>query len=167
MGIEVVRLGGADAGAYQAIRREMLEDAPWAFLASRGDDSAEDTAQLQRRLRDPENVILAVRSPEGVAAVAGVRRIERMKMRHWASVWGVYTSPSYRRRGYSRALLEGAIELVRTWGGVEMLGIAVSANAPEALRLYESVGFVAWGREPRVTRVGQNTYDEIHLAMSL
>lgn len=167
MGIEVERLGPGDAAAYQAIRREMLADSPWSFLASPGDDSAEDTGQLERRLRDPENVILAVRSGEGLAAVAGVRRIERMKMRHWASVWGVYTSPAYRRRGYSRALLEGAIALARTWGGVEMIGIAASANAPEAIGLYESVGFVAWGREPNVTRVGQNTYDEIHLAMSL
>ena len=167
MTIEVRRLGPGDAAAYQAIRREMLEDAPWAFLASPGDDSAEDTAQLQRRLRDPENVILAVDAPGGLAAVAGVRRIERMKMRHWASVWGVYTSPAHRRRGCSRALLERAVALARTWGGVEMIGIGVSANAPEALRLYESVGFVVWGREPSVTRVGGSTYDEIHLAMAL
>ena len=65
------------------------------------------------------------------------------------------------------ALMEAAIALARTWGGVEMINIAVSANSPGALRLYESLGFVQWGREPRVTRVGGSTYDEIHLAMDL
>ena len=117
----VLRLTPGDAERYQAIRREMLLDAPWAFLASPGDDSAEDTALLRRRLRDPENVILAIEREggDGLAAVAGIRRIERMKMRHWASVWGVYTTPDERGRGHARALLTEAIARARTWGGVE------------------------------------------------
>lgn len=166
---EIVKLAPNDAERYQALRREMLEDSPWSFLGSAGDDSAEDTAVLRRRMSDPENVILAIerKGGEDLASVVGIRRIERLKMRHYASIWGVYTTPSNRRRGYSRALLEAAVALARTWGGVEMINIAVSANAPGALRLYESLGFEKWGREPRVIRIGDSTYDEIHLAMNL
>lgn len=166
---EIVKLCLDDAERYQALRREMLEDSPWAFLGSIGDDGAEDTALMRRRLSDPENVILAIEHEGGedLASVAGVRRIERLKMRHYASIWGVYTTPSHRRRGHSRALLDAAVALTRTWGGVEMINIAVSVNSPGALRLYESLGFVQWGREPRVIRIGDSTYDEIHLAMDL
>lgn len=169
MTIEIRKLTPNDVEAYQALRREMLLDSPWAFLGSVGDDGAEDLGLMRRRLSDPENVILAVDRDGGdaLAAVAGVRRIGRLKMRHYASIWGVYTTPDARRRGYSRALMTEAIALARTWGGVEMIGIGVSANSPGALRLYESLGFFAWGREPRVTRVGENTYDEVHLALAL
>ncbi len=163
------RLGPDDAEAYQQFRNEMLLDSPWSFLSSPGDDIAEDRVVLREKLRDPENVIIAVEDPADrvMISVAGVYRIQRVKMRHWASIWGVYTTPRARRRGCSRAAVGAAIEVARSWEGVEMLNIGVSANAPGALRLYESLGFVAWGREPCVTRVGGQTYDEIHLAMRI
>jgi len=43
----------------------------------------------------------------------------------------------------------------------------VSERACEALCLYESVGFRAWGREPEATEVGGLRYDEIHLTLCL
>ncbi|MEZ6241630.1 MAG: GNAT family protein [Phycisphaerales bacterium] len=157
-----------DADAYLRLRHEMLLDSPWAFLSSPGDDVAEDRVEFGKKLREPENAILAIDGEDGsLLAVAGVYRVSRLKMRHWASIWGVYTTPSARRRGFSRAVTSGAIETARSWGGVEMINIAVSANSPGAQCLYESLGFVAWGREPNVTRVGDRTYDEIHLAMRL
>ncbi len=165
---DVRRLGPGDAGAYQAIRREMLLDSPWAFLSAPGDDIAEERVVLEEKLRDPENAILAADGDGGgLVSVAGVYRNTRQKMRHWAHVWGVYTAPSARRQGLSRAVVAEAIGVARSWEGVEMLGIAASANAPAAVRLYESLGFVAWGREPNVTRVDAGTFDEIHLAMEL
>lgn len=163
------RLTPEDAEAYLAIRMEMLEDSPWAFLGSPEEARREGARLIRKRLANPENAILGIEreSGEGLAAVAGVRRMERLKVRHWAAIWGVYTTPRERRRGRSRALMIEAIGLARSWEGVEMIDIAVSANSPGALRLYESLGFVAWGREPRVTRVGDQTYDEIHLALRL
>jgi len=162
-------LTSSDAGAYQRLRTEMLLDSPASFLSAPGDDIAEDRAVLAKKLDEAENKVLAIEGEDGAGLIAagGIYRSPRLKMRHYAMIWGVYTSPAWRRRGCSRALMEGAIGLARSWDGVEMINIGVSVNAPSALRLYESLGFVAWGREPRVTRVGAETFDEIHLAMEL
>lgn len=63
--------------------------------------------------------------------------------------------------------MQAAIELARTWHGVDFLDIGVSENSPEAQRLYESLGFRAWGRQPEVTRFEQRRYDEIFMALRL
>jgi L-amino acid N-acyltransferase YncA len=43
----------------------------------------------------------------------------------------------------------------------------VSENAPEAQRLYESLGFQQWGREPEATQHEGRRYDEIHMTLKL
>lgn len=45
--------------------------------------------------------------------------------------------------------------------------MSVNAQNKAALRLYESLGFIAYGTEPRSTRVGELFYDEHHLALLL
>jgi ribosomal protein S18 acetylase RimI-like enzyme len=60
------------------------------------------------------------------------------------------------------APLEGA----RGWG-VDYVDLGVSDNSPEALRLYESFGFRAWGREPEATEHNGRRYDEIHMTLRL
>jgi L-amino acid N-acyltransferase YncA len=60
-----------------------------------------------------------------------------------------------------------AIAQARSWRGVDFLDLAVSANSPEAQRLYESVGFEAWGREPEATDHEGRRYDEIYMTLRL
>jgi len=54
-----------------------------------------------------------------------------------------------------------------SWRGVTYLDLAVSANSPEAQRLYESLGSAVWGREPEATEHDGRRYDEIHMTLRL
>ena len=58
-----------------------------------------------------------------------------------------------------------ALELAKTWNGVAHIDVGVSENSPSALRIYQSLGFIEWGREPESTQhVGQR-YDEVFLSL--
>jgi ribosomal protein S18 acetylase RimI-like enzyme len=89
------------------------------------------------------------------------------KFAHRANLWGVFVEPAYRGSGYGRAVVVAALEVARAWPGVDFVDLGVSENAPEALRLYESLGFVAWGREPETTAHARRRYDEIFMALRL
>ena len=63
--------------------------------------------------------------------------------------------------------MSAAIDLARSWVGVDFVDLSVSENAPEAQRLYESLGFEQWGREPEVTEYEGQRYDEIYMTLRL
>jgi RimJ/RimL family protein N-acetyltransferase len=48
-----------------------------------------------------------------------------------------------------------------------MLGLSVVTTNASARRLYESLGFVAYGTEIRAMKLGETYYDEIHMALRL
>ncbi len=176
-----VRLSSSDAARYARLRLRMLLDAPWAFGASPENDKGLDIAHLEKALADDAYAIFAMELPplSGAAAphgehekpdliaAAGIMRQVSPKFRHRASIWGVFVEPDYRRNGLGRAVVAAAIDLARTWPGVDYVDLGASVGAPEAKRLYESLGFVAWGREPEATEIDGRRYDETHMTLRL
>lgn len=167
MGVECRLLDEADAGVYAALRREMLLDSPWAFASSPGDDRAGDVEGVAAYLRGAENAIAGVFDGGTIVSVAGVRREPKAKFRHRASIWGVYTVPGARGSGHGRRAMTLAVGTARAWAGVRVIGLSVSVGSQQALGLYESLGFVVWGREPDCLRLGEASYDELHMSLRL
>lgn len=164
------RLTPDDAGRYVEIRRTMLADTPWAFEAALGeDDIGCDPTRLAARLAEDDNAIFAAEAPDGGAllAVAGISRRKRVKIAHRAEIWGVYTRADARGRGLARAVMRAAIDHARTWPGVEIVELGASERSTEAVRLYESLGFVRWGVEPDYVRIDGRSYAEHHLYLLL
>jgi len=145
----------------------MLEDAPWAFSADPESDSASDAARVAEQLAKEDDAILGVDDGKDLVAVLGVARRRGAKFAHRALVWSVFVEPAHRGRGLGAALLSRAIELARTWPGIEFVDLAVSEGSPAARHLYERFGFVVWGREPEATEVGGRRYDEHHMTLRL
>lgn len=178
-----LRLTPTDAGRYARLRLRMLTESPWAFAASPEDDATLDRAHLTSLLAEDQNAIFACEAVPSMAgsrpdveqgsdeqdlvAAAGILRMKRVKFAHRARIWGVYVEPNYRGRGLGRAVVSAALELARSWPGVEYVDLGVSAHAPPAQRLYESLGFIAWGREPDATAHGCLRYDEVYMTLKL
>lgn len=156
-----------DASDYVAIRREMLLDAPWAFLASPGQDRGSDVEKVRASLERSDAAIAAVREDNRLVAVAGVAREEAIKRRHIAVIWGVYVRPAFRGRGLARAVVEATFGFAGSCDGVASVHLAVSEHAPVARRLYESMGFVQWGYEPDAVRIDGRSFGEHHMAKSV
>ncbi len=163
----VRQLNAEDAKAYMAFRSEMLLDSPSSFMSAPGDDRMEDFEEVTESLSSGEHAIFAAEDGALLVASAGVMRVPRLKCRHRAGIWGVFTSPSHRGRGLARAVVGAAIEHARRWEGVRVVGLSVSVEAPAARRLYESLGFVAWGTEPAAMCIDGQELDEIYMALRL
>lgn len=162
-----------DVRDYLSLRREMLSDAPWAFMASPGNDHGSRAAFLRRILGRPagENTIVGAFAGGRLVASAGLLREETPKRRHIAIVWGVYVTPAARGRGLGKAVLVAAIETARRWSRsgerIVAVELSVSERARAARRLYASLGFRAWGVEPDALRVKNRLYREIHMSLPL
>lgn len=157
-----------DVASYCVLRREMLDDAPWAFTASPGDDVGCDPVKLAARLLEPGQAIVGAFDTSGrIVGAAGLARNPRKKLSHRVLIWGVYVTPSARGLGIARDVLTRSIELARSWPGVTSLALAASERAEVAIRLYQRLGFKAWGTEPAAVQIGGQTYSEIHMVAFL
>ncbi|MEO1037475.1 MAG: GNAT family N-acetyltransferase [Pseudomonadota bacterium] len=164
---EPTRLCPSDAERYMALRKRMLADAPWAFTATAADDVALDIEFLRTALARDDNAILAVVEDGGpeLLAVAGIYRMENPKFAHRAKLWGVFVDARHRGIGLGRAVTTAALALATNWRELRYIDVGVSENSTETLGLYQSLGFVEWGREPEATQHGSHRYDEIHMSL--
>lgn len=154
----------AEADLYVAIRREMLADSPFAFLAAPEDDFASDPANVRESLR--ATTTFGAFDPD-LVGVVGVFRERHAKAAHKAHVWGMYVTPRARRCGVGRRLMEAAIAHARTLPGATQVTLSVSDATPAARALYESLGFRVWGTEPRALVVDGRAAEEHHMVLML
>jgi ribosomal protein S18 acetylase RimI-like enzyme len=66
-----------------------------------------------------------------------------------------------------RELLQAAISHAGELSGVSQVNLSVSEAAPEARRLYETVGFRVWGTEPHAICHGGQVVGENHMVLFL
>jgi ribosomal protein S18 acetylase RimI-like enzyme len=163
----VRRLAPADAEAFMALRHETLTEAGHAFGATPEDDPGHSREFVRAMLADVNcQAVFGAFDGEDLVGQVGFRRSTKAKERHRAGVWGMYVAPRARRRGVGRALLDALVAHARA-EGVEQVALSCTDAATDAKRLYESAGFVVWGREPRALRHEGRDLDEFHLTLDV
>jgi GNAT superfamily N-acetyltransferase len=166
--IEVKQLGLSDLEAVAALRRQALESHPHAFGAAPEEDrliSGKDREAVFGTAG--QSLVFGAYDSQALVGMAGLARATGAKRRHKAIIWGMYVVPSSRRKGVGRMLLDAIVAEARRWPDVRQLHLSVTEVAAEARRLYDSAGFVEWGREPRSLKWAGRFADEIHLALQL
>lgn len=154
---EIRRLGPTDAAVYQALRLEALERHPEAFGASLADERRKTPEEVADRLA--RSVVFGAFEEAELAGSAGWYRLAGDKVAHRGALWGVYVRPASRGRGLGRALVEAVLDDAR--GTVEQMHLTVTLGTGAALRLYESLGFVACGTEVHALKLGDRYLDEV------
>ncbi|MBO4382973.1 MAG: N-acetyltransferase [Clostridia bacterium] len=97
-----------------------------------------------------------------VVGMAGFSRLgEREKIRHRAE-FGISVDRTYWGLGIGRALTKGCIECARS-AGFTQLELEVVADNENAIALYESEGFVEYGRNPKGFRSRVSGWQELVL----
>lgn len=147
----VLRNGTArdGAGAAEVFN---LTHAETDFLASYPDEhtvSAEQEADFLRGRTESQNEIELVAEVDGrIVGLAGIDCVgPREKLRHRAS-FGISILRAYWGLGIGRAMIRACIDCAKRAGCRQIELEAVSENA-HAIALYESEGFVEYGRNPR------------------
>jgi ribosomal protein S18 acetylase RimI-like enzyme len=148
-----------DAPLYRDIRLESLQLAPEAYGSAYDDELAQSLAWFAGRLQS--SWVAGAFRGDALIGVAGHVVQEGPKRRHKGFLWGVYVRPAARRRGVARLLCEAVLAEARS--KVEQVQLQVTATNLSAQRLYESLGFVAWGLEKQARIVGGRYYDDVHM----
>ncbi|MCC5786167.1 MAG: GNAT family N-acetyltransferase [Phycisphaerales bacterium] len=155
----------SDAAAYVALRRAMLLDTPRAFAADPETDRGSDEAGVRTSLAGPGYAIVGAFEGEALIGAAGIIRQSGRKLMHRAYIWGVWVRPDRRGRGIGEQLVRRTIETARGWSDLRVLCLSANAEQPAAIRLYERVGFKAWGVEPAMLIVDGVEYGEVHMQL--
>ena len=159
---------GADADAVIALRRQALSSEPLAFGASMEDDRTLSRDLLRASLTDAGNfAILGAFDGQTLVGMAGVFRMEKLKARHRAMIWGMFVTPAARGHGVGAAILRATIDRARSWPGVLQIHLSVTETSPGAGRLYRSMGFREWGVEPRALHWQGRFVAEHHLVLEV
>ena len=149
--VEVVAAGGAigwpEPPGRQAFDR-WLFDVIGAVMAAQAD------------------AVLCIDAEAGVLGFGYWRRYARPTLRHNADLEKVFIAPTAQRKGLGRPLVNELISsAVRA--GIETLTLDVRGDNSGAIRLYERLGFTAYGHLTDFVAFGPDRYDQVLLSRDL
>ena len=120
----------------------------------------EESAFLQKKADSGNEIEILAELDGKVVGTAGIEQISpKIKLRHRCD-FGISIDKSYWGLGVGRALTEACVECARK-AGYEQIELEVVADNDRAVRLYEGVGFIEYGRNPRGFKSRLTGYQEV------
>lgn len=95
----------------------------------------------------PNDHVMVAQLDGRVIGLAGLH-IGGAKRRHVATI-GIAVHDAYAGRGVGRALMESLLSIADDWLGLVRVQLEVDAINERAQKLYQSLGFVVEGRQPK------------------
>jgi len=155
------RLRSDDAASFRAIRLEALKANPELLRSTFELEDKMDVAWFAGRLEDTHTVG-AFRDGE-LVGTAGFAIQQGQPNAHKGRLFGMYVRSSSRNLGVGRLLVSAVLDVAREH--VELIQLSVVKENRPARGLYESVGFLEFGMEPKASKLGDKYYDEAHMAL--
>lgn len=168
----VRRLGACDVAAYRSLRMVALRESPTAFGATPQSEQALTDEQVLRRLESPmpkdhSGIWGAWNLHQVLVGSVGLLHLPQDKLGHKATLFAVYVAPCARGQRLARQMLETVITHARVMTDLRQLQLGVTAGNTTALRLYRSLGFVEYGKEPAALYAEGAYHDEILMQLPL
>jgi ribosomal protein S18 acetylase RimI-like enzyme len=164
-------LVAGDLVDYKQMRDEMLLAHPEAFTSDADAEKSKEATDYLHRLgldrRGGGHFLLGAWSGTRIIGAIGCERELRRKVQHIGHVIGMMVRPEARGRGVGHALLDACIAEARRTQGLELLTLTVTAGNSAAIGLYESSGFVTYGKLQRAIKLGPAYHDKLHMAFTL
>jgi ribosomal protein S18 acetylase RimI-like enzyme len=159
----VRRLMAADAGAYRDIRLEGLARHPDGFGSAWEDEAGQPLAWFEQRIVNSAVFGGFLNDESELAGVAGLVVPQGAKQRHKGALVGMYVRPAARGTGLALALVQAVLSHARTV--VEEVQLTVAPHNEAAQRLYRSVGFVEYAREPRSLKIDGKYHESVLMTL--
>lgn len=151
---------------YRALMLEAYALHPDAFSSSVAERAALPLSWWQARLSEKPLAaerVLGVFQDGGLAGVAGLSFESREKLRHKATLFGMYVPARCRQQGLGRRLVQAVLAQAGARPGVRLVQLTVTQGNDAARALYESCGFAAYGVEPFAVAAGPGYVAKIHM----
>ena len=136
------------------------------FLLSYPEENSFDVLQEEKFLLEkeasPDEIELCAVVDGRIVGTAGVEAVGRKKKVKHRAEFGLSIEKAYWGLGIGRALTEACIECAKKAGYAQLELNVVSTNE-RAVSLYESLGFVEYGRNPKGFRTRGGQWQELIL----
>lgn len=141
------RLTARDLSAFRALWAEGLSAVPTAFLMSAEEVRAIPNKEIAARLET--DLYLGVFDETGrLAGFVVARRGGPQRLRHTADIGPLYVRETAQGQGMGRRLMEALLGHL-TEAGLLQAELVVDVENTSAQVLYNSLGFLVFGRRPR------------------
>ncbi|MEJ8548315.1 GNAT family N-acetyltransferase [Brevibacillus borstelensis] len=168
--LTIKTLSPKDAEQYIALRLDALKLNPEAFLTTY-EETIQDKNLLDtwktRLTPTPSAFTMGAFIGDSLVAVATLIRESHVKLRHKASLVGVYSTPAQRGKGIAKKLISAMIEKARELDGLEQINLTVASENMAARQLYLSLGFQVFGTEKNALKHNGVYSDEDYMALAL
>jgi ribosomal protein S18 acetylase RimI-like enzyme len=160
MDFQIRQLVADDAEAFSKLRRELTADNPIPMGLTMEEELSRPIQGFRDQLSYPEpNAAFgAFVNAELVASAAVAWPSKLPSSRHKTTLWGVFVSPRYRRKGLGRFVVQRAIDHAES-AGIRRINLTVYVPNLPAITLYESLQFKHCGVEPEAIRIGEAYFD--------
>jgi RimJ/RimL family protein N-acetyltransferase len=155
---------------YRRLMLEAYERHPDAFTSSVSERAALPLSWWESRLKDeplPPELVFGAFVEGELAGVAGLSFESREKVRHKATLFGMYVPAQFRQRGLGRLLVNEALNYAKARPGISVVQLTVTLGNLAAQTLYEKCGFVQFGLEPFAVAVGSDFVSKIHMCSNV
>jgi ribosomal protein S18 acetylase RimI-like enzyme len=168
--MQILRLSPSQASQYRALMLEAYKLYPMAFTSSHDERALLPLGWWENRLSVSElaeEVVLGVWAEDVLAGAVGVQFESREKIRHKATLFGMYVSSQFKNRGYGKALVGAAIATASQRSGVTQMQLTVTEGNAGAIDLYKSAGFHQFGIEPKAVFINGAYWAKIHMSRGI
>lgn len=162
----VLRLSKDHVDAYRALMLQAYAQHPEAFTSSLDERAALPSAWWSARLQAGEaapEVVFGAFHQGRLAGVVGLSFEARERVRHKATLFGMYVAPHGRGLGLGRLLLNAALDYAGARPGVRQLALTVTQGNAAAEHLYAECGFQSFGLEPDAVALGTSFVAKVHM----
>jgi len=152
----VRRLNESDLDDFKRVRLEALQLHPDAFGADYEEWKLKPAQFFAERLRS-QVVFGGVDQNNTLQGIIGLSCNTAAKLKHVATIWGMYVRAEMRDSGLASELLAAAMEAGKA---VRTLQLSVVTTNHAACALYRSAGFAVWATHSEALCVDEVFYDE-------
>lgn len=150
---------------WKAFRLEALAQEPLAFGSTYEEEHCWEPERWQEQITEKSIYIFFI-DDRPVSSV-GFYQLNMLKLRHRGFIFGVYTVPEYRGKGYTQLIFEKIIQEYRQTLEQISLSCIVGDNVRSAVNFYKRLGFVSCGVSLKAFKVEGRYYDEHCLTLFL
>ncbi len=167
--MRIAALTASDAPQYRELMLEAYAQAADAFTSTAEERAQEPLSWWVNRIASASGLSQSFGAfqAEQLVGTVALEYSAKPKTQHSALVIGMYVKPAARRLGAGAMLMQAAIVAARAKPSLRILRLTVTQGNEAAIRLYESVGFSAWGVEPMAILTPSGYKGKVHMATQL
>ena len=155
--------------AYKALMLHAYEQAADSFTSTPHERALLPDSWWLQRIADPAglSVVWGAFAGQTLVGTVSLEFSARAKTRHKALVVAMFVHENFRGQGLARQLMQAVVQHAMARQGLRLLQLEVTQGNDAAERLYQSLGFQAYGVEPMAVLTASGYRSKVHMYLDL